>query len=811
MQRGVLMSLLISMALSACIHGAWCWCLVHKQVVASLLFGAQTLGSLPLLLMVLCGHLRTLGPLRRQQKVHATPAAEPARSEPPSPLSSPAPSPAPAPLPCAITISEEPKGPESPAWGLGPGPSGHMEDPPEPFNWDRLSASRLSASISDASVSQRPSLCPTPRDHPEAEEDDAPGGATEHPVADLWVVLVALSFVALDVVWAVCGVHSMWFLVAVLPVAGLRGALMWGPAAAVLGCAALSVLLAASHGAPVPVRPGLSAVGLLLAHGGGVLLPTAVLVLQLACGRPAPASGRPAAVRKAPATPAPGRRRAPRGASDSDAGSPAGSPRSGSVRGSLTSGVSSCHSRQSRVSAFSGKSPLSYKYHAGHRPLSYTISKLVGTGAFSEVYLAMSHDTGTLICAKQLAKGCTDFQQMEADVAILRQLRHPNIVTYLGVDRGDAFTILLEYVPGGSLESLLAQYGALDDDVARYYMRQATVGLAYLHGKGIVHRDVKGANILVSDKGAVKLADFGCSYSNTLPREALPALGTVLWMAPEVCQERPLAASSDIWSLGCTVLQCLVNALPWSERGFDNCAAAFYHIALCAAPPKIPRAVSPAARDFMAGCLSVEPALRPDCRGLLQHEWLAGLADAEPEEEEEGEAPESQWVRRLPRALRVMSIASALSFRGGKLTRSGSAASGRSTMSSAVAGKLRDQRRFLHEQSMRSMAGVRRADSGVGSVASAFNRPNRRAAGRGAAPARDRDRRRSSNSLRSMLSDVSSGAAESPPESGRHPGAPGSHPRLTHSALQNRPDAPHSESEVSEVSEIEAIVDDILC
>ena len=123
----------------------------------------------------------------------------------------------------------------------------------------------------------------------------------------------------------------------------------------------------------------------------------------------------------------------------------------------------------------------------------------------------------------------------QEEVATLRSLHHPNIVRYLGTDRTNSFTILLEYVPGGSIASILALFGPLDEVVLRQYLWQVLQGLRYLHAEGIIHRDIKGANILVSDRGTVKLTDFGCSITAVRSFNHRAALGTVLWMAPEVC------------------------------------------------------------------------------------------------------------------------------------------------------------------------------------------------------------------------------------------------------------------------------------
>ena len=122
---------------------------------------------------------------------------------------------------------------------------------------------------------------------------------------------------------------------------------------------------------------------------------------------------------------------------------------------------------------------------------------------------------------------------IKMEVDMLRSLDHPNIVKYLGTDRAEQCRIMLEYVPGGSIASILSTFGPMAESIIRIFSHQALLGLRYLHEKGIIHGDIKGANLLLSETGIVKLADFGSSIRNM--GDGIPAFGTVLWMAPEVC------------------------------------------------------------------------------------------------------------------------------------------------------------------------------------------------------------------------------------------------------------------------------------
>jgi mitogen-activated protein kinase kinase kinase len=101
---------------------------------------------------------------------------------------------------------------------------------------------------------------------------------------------------------------------------------------------------------------------------------------------------------------------------------------------------------------------------------------------------------------------------LEREIELLKELQHENIVQYLDSSMDEAYlNIFLEYVPGGSVAALLRNYGAFEESLVRTFVRQILQGLSYLHGRDIIHRDIKGANILVDNKSCVKISDFGIS------------------------------------------------------------------------------------------------------------------------------------------------------------------------------------------------------------------------------------------------------------------------------------------------------------
>lgn len=191
--------------------------------------------------------------------------------------------------------------------------------------------------------------------------------------------------------------------------------------------------------------------------------------------------------------------------------------------------------------------------------------QLIGEGTFGKVYKGLNENTGELLAVKQLYLADTDesdVEDIQEEINVICNLSHPNIVNYLGTTITDRHLfILLEYVPGGSIAGMLSQFGAFSEDLIRRFSYQILLGLEYLHNKLIVHRDIKGSNILVTDGGVAKLSDFGCSKqlagmrTMSVEGSAKVLKGSVPWMAPEVIKQCGYGRSSDIWSFGATVIE----------------------------------------------------------------------------------------------------------------------------------------------------------------------------------------------------------------------------------------------------------------
>ena len=217
--------------------------------------------------------------------------------------------------------------------------------------------------------------------------------------------------------------------------------------------------------------------------------------------------------------------------------------------------------------------------------------------------------------------------------ASLHPIQHPNIVKYHGfVKSTDSLYIILEFVSlyhfesdwltqhrfceNGSLHSICKNFGKFPENLVALYMTQVLSGLVYLHDQGVIHRDIKGANILTTKEGLVKLADFGVATKSNLSESSV--VGTPYWMAPEVIELTGATTSSDIWSLGCTVIELLDGNPPYYKL---QPMPALFRIVNDDHPP-LPEGASPAVRDFLMQCFQKDPNLRVSAKKLLKHPWI---------------------------------------------------------------------------------------------------------------------------------------------------------------------------------------------
>ncbi|XP_071736292.1 mitogen-activated protein kinase kinase kinase 3-like [Rutidosis leptorrhynchoides] len=297
------------------------------------------------------------------------------------------------------------------------------------------------------------------------------------------------------------------------------------------------------------------------------------------------------------------------------------------------SGLSSNRTGSSPISPTSPSSVLSSNKTLGvtensnPKPSKWKKGKLLGRGTFGHVYLGFNSESGQMCAIKEVKVVADDqsskecLKQLNQEITLLSKLKHPNIVQYYGSEMGeDTLSVYLDFVSGGSIHKLLQEYGPFREPVIQNYTRQLLSGLAYLHERNTVHRDIKGANILVDPNGEIKLADFGMAKHITNCTSMLSFKGSPYWMAPEVVMNtNGYNLAVDIWSLGCTVLEMATSKPPWGQ--YEGVAAIF-KIGNSKDMPEIPDHLSKNAKSFIKQCLQRDPSLRPPASKLLDHPFV---------------------------------------------------------------------------------------------------------------------------------------------------------------------------------------------
>ncbi|KAJ7988198.1 hypothetical protein DPEC_G00321120 [Dallia pectoralis] len=228
----------------------------------------------------------------------------------------------------------------------------------------------------------------------------------------------------------------------------------------------------------------------------------------------------------------------------------------------------------------------------------------IGLGAFSSCYQAQDVGTGTLMAVKQVTYVRNTPSEQEEVVTALREeirmmahLNHPNIIRMLGATcEKSSYNLMVEWMAGGSVSHLLNKYGAFKEAVIINYTEQLLRGLAYLHENQIIHRDIKGANLLIDSTGQrLRIADFGAAarlaFKGTGAGEFQgQLLGTIAFMAPEVLRGQQYGRSCDVWSVGCAIIEMSCAKPPWNAEKHSNHLALIFKIASATTAPSIPPA-----------------------------------------------------------------------------------------------------------------------------------------------------------------------------------------------------------------------------
>jgi serine/threonine-protein kinase len=233
----------------------------------------------------------------------------------------------------------------------------------------------------------------------------------------------------------------------------------------------------------------------------------------------------------------------------------------------------------------------------------YKILSTIGSGGFGTVYLAEDTWIDKKVALKVPHRQGVDFGELLREPRLLASLNHPNIVSILTAEKQEnVFFIVMEYVPGETIESVVARQGPLEIPVALDYTCQICNALDHAHRHGVLHRDLRPSNVLVSESGLVKVADFGTSRFLEIAAHGTTVIGSPPYMAPEQFQGKALFAS-DIYSLGVTMFQMLTGDLPYdtpSPADLDRLLRGELLVSVRARNPKVPRAINEIVLKAMA-------------------------------------------------------------------------------------------------------------------------------------------------------------------------------------------------------------------
>ncbi|XP_046455559.1 serine/threonine-protein kinase Tao-like [Daphnia pulex] len=248
----------------------------------------------------------------------------------------------------------------------------------------------------------------------------------------------------------------------------------------------------------------------------------------------------------------------------------------------------------------------------------------IGHGSFGAVYYARHSFTKEIVAIKKMSymgKQCHEkWQDILKEIRFLRQLRHPNTIEYKGCYlREHTAWLVMEYCLGSASDIIEVHKRPLREEEIAGICDGVLRGLDYLHTMNRIHRDVKAGNILLTEIGTVKLADFG---SASLHCPANSFVGTPYWMAPEVIlamDEGQYDGKVDVWSLGITCIELAERKPPYFNM---NAMSALYHIAQNDSPSLSSSTWSEVFRHFVDSCLQKNPSDRPTAGRLLHHQFI---------------------------------------------------------------------------------------------------------------------------------------------------------------------------------------------